>query len=83
MLPQIDDTSLAKFYEITISISGVLFPIFQALLLFIIEKSFNRLEFSRQSLIDFYFKIGKIITLGLAYLILQSLFQIIKFNSVF
>ena len=81
MLPQIDDTSLAKFYEITISISGVLFPIFQALLLFIIEKSFNRLEFSRQSLIDFYFKIGKIITLGLAYLILQSLFQIIKFNT--
>ncbi len=45
MLPQIETETLSKFYEITISVSGVLFPIFQALLLFIIEKSFNKLEF--------------------------------------
>ena len=69
MFPQIDDASLAKFYEITISVSGILFPIFQAVLFFIIGKSFNKLEFSRQDLIKTYDKIGRIITLSLFYLL--------------
>ena len=82
MLPQItDNNDLTKFYEITISVSGVLFPIFQAVLFFIVEKSFNRLESSRQLLVNFYHKTGKIITLCLIYLLLQSTFQVIKFET--
>jgi len=82
MFPQLNNETLMRFYEIIISISGVLFPVFQAVLFFIIEKSFNRLEFSRQGLIKFYYKMGWIITLCLIYLLIQPILQIIKYESV-
>lgn len=77
-----DTETLNKFYEIVISISGILFPVFQAVLFFIIEKSFNKLEYSRQELINFYQKQWSIISLSLIYLILQSIFQLLVFKEI-
>jgi hypothetical protein len=73
-----DPQTLQEFYKISISIAGVFFPVFQALIYFIVEKSFNKFEFSRQELVGFYQKRGVIISIALIYLILQPIFKLLS-----
>jgi hypothetical protein len=79
-LPE-DQETLLFFYQVTISIAGILFPVFQAVLFFIIEKSFSTFEHSRQYLIKMYRIAGNIITASLLILILLPLFAILEYKQ--
>lgn len=68
------------FYQITISIAGILLPVFQAIIFFILEKSFSKFEHSRQQLVLFYRLEGKLITGSLLILILLPIFELLGFS---
>lgn len=53
-------------------------PVFQAVLLFVTEKSFNRLEATRQELIGFYRKQGAVVSVCLVFLILEPIFLMLE-----
>lgn len=75
-----DNLTLNSFYQITISIAGILLPVFQAVLFFIVEKSFAKFEYSRQQLVKFYKLAGKLITASLLLLILLPIFELLKYT---
>lgn len=68
-----DPATLASFYIVTVSIAGFLLPVIQAVMLFITERSFNKYEFSRQELVNLYRKQGAVLSVCLAYLIIQPI----------
>ena len=71
-------TTLSDFYILTVGIAGFLLPVFQAVLLFVTEKSFNRLEATRQELIGFYRKQGAVVSVCLVFLILEPIFLMLE-----
>lgn len=71
--------TLTLFYQITISIAGILLPVFQAVLFFVIEKSFSKFEHSRQQLIKFFRLAGKLVSASLLLLILLPLAELLNY----
>lgn len=57
----IDNDVLRDFYTLTARVAGFLLPVFQAVLLFVTEKSFNRLELARQELVGLYKRHGAVV----------------------
>lgn len=79
LLPLPEKETLTLFYQITISIAGILLPVFQAVLFFVIEKSFSKFEHSRQQLIKFFRLAGKLVSASLLLLILLPIAELLKY----
>lgn len=69
-----------KFYELTLTVAGIMFPVFQAILYFILEKSFDKLKYSKDLLIEYYKRYGQVISIVLLYLIIQPIVLLTEIN---
>ena len=70
--------TILKVYEITIAVSGVLFGLFYTTLTFILQNSFDRLKFMRQTFLDIYLKYGTFVLTALSYTTLVPILIISK-----
>jgi hypothetical protein len=81
--PPLPNTETIKtFYQVVIDVTAILFPVFQAVLFFIIEKSFDKFTIMKQDLIKHYRKQGRIISLMLFYCIVASIFGLLGVQRI-
>lgn len=70
-----------EFYKIILSVSGVLFGITFAAMLFILQSGFNSFKYSRRMFLELYLHFGRQLLYALAYLTAAPLFMLSFSNA--